>query len=80
MLHSDYLLSDETFDDDQWTEVVSAHLALWTDSTSYESAEFDVALHNMPTEQELLDMEENREAGVVDDFIIRKERRTALRH
>ena len=80
MLHSDYLLSDETLADDQWTEALSADLALWTDSVSYDSAEFDFALHNLPTEQELMDMEANRESGVVDDFIIRKERRTALRH
>ena len=79
MLHSDYLLTDETFSDDLWTDV-STDLALWTDSASYENAEFDVALHNLPTEQELMDMEANRDTGKVDDFLIRKERRTALRH
>ena len=78
MLHSDYLLSDETFADDLLTDV-STDLELWTDS-AYENAEFDVALHNLPTEQELMDMEANRETGRVDDFLIRKERRTALRH
>lgn len=81
MLHSDYLLSDEPLAHDHWTDVLSADLALWTDSASYENAEFDVALHNLPTEQELMDMEAARETNVgVDDFMIRKERRTALRH
>ena len=79
MLHSDYLLSDESLADDQWTDV-SSDLGLWADSTSYESAEFDLALHNLPTEQELMDMEANRDTAKVDDFLIRKERRTALRH
>lgn len=80
MLHSDYLLSDEVLADDQWDDIASTDLALWADSASYENAEFDVAMHNLPTEQELMDMEANRETGGVDDFIIRKERRTALRH
>ena len=78
MLHSEYLLSDEMLADDHWADV-STDLGLWTDS-GYEHAEFDVALHNLPTEQELMDMEANREAGKVEDFLIRKERRTALRH
>ena len=80
MLHSDDLLSDEGLADGQWSDTVLTELDMWTDSTSYEGAEFDLALHNLPTEQELMDMEANRETGQVDDFFIRKERRTALRH
>lgn len=80
MLHSDYLLSDDSLADDPWTDVVSADFGLWADSASYEHAEFDLALHSLPTEQELMDMEANRDASKVDDFQIRKERRTALRH
>lgn len=74
MLHSDDLLAD------QWSEGAAADLALWTDSAPYENAEFDLALHSLPTEQELMDMEANKDTGKVDDFLIRTERRTALRH
>lgn len=80
MLHSDYLLSDENPIDDQWTDAIFTDLGLWTDSLSYEGAEYDIPLHNLPTKQELMDMEANRDTGKLDELPFRKERRTALRH
>lgn len=79
MLHSDDLPFDEHLTD-QWSEGATTDFALWTDSASYENTEFDLALHSLPTEQELMDMEANKDTGKVDDFLIRTERRTALRH
>lgn len=78
MMHSDdFLLNDHLTD--PWSEGAAADLTLW-DLTSDENAEFDLAFHSLPTEQELMDMEANKDTGKVDDFLIRTERRTALRH
>lgn len=79
MLHSDDLPFDEHLTD-QWSEGAAADLTLWADLTSDDNTEFDLALHSLPTEQELMDMEANKDTGKVDDFLIRTERRTALRH
>lgn len=79
MFHSDYLLSDEAYADDQGTEAFSIDMSLWAD-TSVNESDFDVNWHLIPTERELKNMEANSDTGKLDDFVIRKERRTALRH
>ena len=79
MLNSDYLLSEETLAEDQWTDALTTELEFWADSNSHE-CEFDLALHRLPTDQELMDMEADNAMLRLDDNLIKKERRTALRH
>lgn len=79
MLQNDFLFSDEIFGDDQWSDAAPNDLALWSDWTNDES-DLELSWHHLPTEQELIDMEADKNTGKLDDFQIRKERRTALRH
>lgn len=79
MLHNDYLLSVGTYTDDPWADTFATDLNQWSDVPANET-DFDVNWHLLPTEQELRDMEADNNTGKLDDHVIRKERRTALRH
>lgn len=80
MLRNDYLISDATLSADEWTDALTTtELNLWTDGSANES-EFDVNWHLLPTERELRDMEADNNTGKLDDVVMWKERRTALRH
>jgi len=59
----------------EWPEV-----ELGCDISSTDNADYFVAMHNLPTEQELLEMEADQDESFLDDRLLRRERRTALRH
>lgn len=81
MLHNDYLLSDDTFNDEPWTDGFADLNHLWSDSHSQANeTDFDVNWHLLPTDRELMAMEADNNTGSLDEHVIRKERRTAIRH
>lgn len=63
--------------DAEWPE-----LELWNDTsvTDTDTADCFFSAHKLPTEQELLDMEADQDESYRDDRLLRRERRTALRH
>ena len=56
-------------------------MELWGDvHGARETSEYFLALQKLPTEQELLEMEGDQDELILDDRLLHRERRTALRH
>lgn len=55
-------------------------LELWNDNAVPDTADCFFSAHKLPTEQELLEMEADQDESYLDDRLLRRERRTALRH
>jgi len=67
---------DDSLDHADWPE-----LELWGDShAAADTSEYFRALQKLPTEQELLEMEADQDDDFLDDRLLQRERRTALRH
>lgn len=79
MMHTGLYLVDQlgdSFDKDEWPE-----LELLGDiPVTGKTAEYFLALQKLPTEQELVEMEDDQDEIILDDRLMQRERRTALRH
>lgn len=78
MLHTGLYLEDQlndSFDNVDWPE-----LELGDSHVSLDTSEYLLALQKLPTAQELLEMAADQDADFLDDRLLQRERRTALRH
>ena len=79
MIHTGFYLEDQlddSLDNADWPE-----LELWGEANAVtETSEYFLALQKLPTEQELLAMEADQDDAFMDDRLLQRERRTALRH
>ena len=79
MIHTGLYLEDQlndSLDMADWPE-----LELWGETNAApETSEYFLALQKLPTEQELLEMEADQDDSFMDDRLLQRERRTALRH
>lgn len=66
---------EDSMDNAEWPE-----LELWNDTSVTDTADCFFSAHKLPTEQELLEMEADQDESYRDDRLLRRERRTALRH
>lgn len=72
------LYLEEIRSEEPWGDVLNTDSGLWSDMCAYDG-ELELAMHHLPTEQELMDMEADRDTGKLEN-LERRERRTALRH
>lgn len=66
---------EDSIDNAEWPE-----LDLWHDTSVTDTSECFFSAHKLPTEQELLQMEADHDESYSDERLLRRERRTALRH
>lgn len=67
---------DDSLDNADWPELELCGDVHGASKTS----EYFQALQKLPTEHELLEMEADQDDIILDDRLLRRERRTALRH
>lgn len=79
MMYTGLYLEDQL--DDRLGNADWPELELWGDvHGARETSEYFLALQKLPTEQELLEMEGDQDETILDDRLLQRERRTALRH
>ena len=66
---------EDSMDNAEWPE-----LEMWNDNTVMDTANCFFSAHKLPTEQELQEMEADQDESYLDDRLLGRERRTALRH
>lgn len=79
MMHAGLYLEDQladSLDNTDWPE-----LELWGEShAAADTSEYFFALQKLPTEQELMEMKADQDDDFLEDQLLQRERRTALRH
>lgn len=80
MINSGWISLDDQMND-EWDAANWSELEVLLDAqAAMDNPEYRLSLQKLPTEQELLAMEADQDEFVLDDRLLKGERRTALRH